>query len=176
MDHPSIITIMTLPSQTTFIFIQPIIIILLLVMYISYTTYYISFCTFILLLTNIVHVLLSLGKDYTFGLVRNILSLPTQQNTLQAIKQHDRFIVMCGLQYIYIPIMQNAQCRGADKIYPSFGINDMRNEVHISSLMFEIKLTIFKINRIKQAFCNVQKMTNIDYFYQIIITLIVIYL
>ena len=99
MDHPSIITIMTLPSQTTFIFIQPIIIILLLVMYISYTTYYISFCTFILLLTNIVHVLLSLGKDYTFGLVRNILSLPTQQNTLQAIKQHDRFIVMCGLQY-----------------------------------------------------------------------------
>ena len=102
MDHPSIITIMTLPSQTTFIFIQPIIIILLLVMYISYTTYYISFCTFILLLTNIVHVLLSLGKDYIFGLVRNILSLPTQQNTLQAIKQHDRFIVMCGLQYIYI--------------------------------------------------------------------------
>ena len=140
MDHPSIITIMTLPSQTTFIFIQPIIIILLLVMYISYTTYYISFCTFILLLTNIVHVLLSLGKDYTFGLVRNILSLPTQQNTLQAIKQHDRFIVMCGLQYIYIPIMQNAQCRGAAKMNPSF-----RNEVHISSLMFAIRLIIFKI-------------------------------
>ena len=145
MDHPSIITIMTLPSQTTFIFIQPIIIILLLVMYISYTTYYISFCTFILLLTNIVHVLLSLGKDYTFGLVRNILSLPTQQNTLQAIKQHDRFIVMCGLQYIYIQILQNAQCRGAAKICPSFGNDDMRNEVHISSLLFAIKLNIFKI-------------------------------
>ena len=135
MDHPSIITIMTLPSQTTFIFIQPIIIILLLVMYISYTTYYISFCTFILLLTNIVHVLLSLGKDYTFGLVRNILSLPTQQNTLQAIKQHDRFIVMCGLQYIYIPIMQNAQCRGAAKMNPSFRDKTM---FHIQEIISRI--------------------------------------
>ena len=110
MDHPSIITIMTLPSsQTTFIFIlyRPLLLSSVVGVHSFVTSFTLGFggCTHPTFFDeSCVRVLLSLEKDYTWFGIRNIeLLLPTTTTTLymlQAIKQHDRFIVMLlGLQY-----------------------------------------------------------------------------